>query len=89
MTYLSILGFVAAALTTAAFIPQAVKTIRTGSAEDLSLATFSMLLAGTLCWFAYGYGIGDVPLMAANGITASLAAVIFAIKAQAVLRKQG
>jgi MtN3 and saliva related transmembrane protein len=62
----------AAALTTAAYIPQAYKTIKTRSTKDLSLVTFSMLFVGTILWFVYGLYIHDTPLMLANGITATL-----------------
>ena len=48
------LGILAAILTTGAFLPQAIKTIRTRHTEDLSLTTFAMMFLGTLCWLAYG-----------------------------------
>ncbi len=40
---MSIIGTVAAILTTSAFVPQAIKTIRTRNTEGLSLPTFTML----------------------------------------------
>lgn len=73
-------GMVAALLTTAAYIPQAYKTIKTKSTKDLSIITFSMLLAGTILWFIYGLYIHDTPLMFTNGITATLSGIIFCIK---------
>jgi len=76
----SSIGMLAALLTTAAYIPQAYKTIRTRSTKDLSLITFSMLFAGTILWFIYGMYIHDTPIILANGITASLAGIIFFLK---------
>jgi MtN3 and saliva related transmembrane protein len=73
-------GMVAALLTTAAYIPQAYKTIKTKSAKDLSLATFSMLFAGTIMWFIYGSYIHDTPLMLINSITATLSGIILGTK---------
>lgn len=86
MTPVSLIGALAAFLTTAAFVPQAYKTIRYRATEDLSLATFSMLFTGTILWLIYGYHIGDRPIVIANGITASLAGLIFLIKVQTLLR---
>ena len=76
----SLIGSLAAFLTTAAFVPQAYKTIRYRATQDLSLVTFSMLLLGTLLWLVYGFYIGDLPIMVANAVTASLAALIFCMK---------
>jgi len=76
----SLLGMIAAILTTSAFVPQAYKTIKSRSTKDLSAVTFSMIFVGTLLWFVYGYLINDFPLMIANSITASLAGVILFLK---------
>lgn len=74
------LGIAAAMLTTGAYIPQAIKTIKTKSTEDLSLVTFSMLCLGTITWFFYGLYIEDIPLTVANGVTASLSGTILFLK---------
>ena len=84
MTGIALLGFIAAICTTIAFIPQAYKTIRERATQDLSIVTFSMLFFGTILWFVYGYFIGDIPLMVANAITASLSGIIFYYKVQAM-----
>lgn len=72
MTWVTVLGLVAAALTTAAYVPQVVKTWRSGSSADLSLGTFSMLTSGITAWLAYGILIGDLPIIAANVVTLGL-----------------
>ena len=77
---ISTIGMLAAALTTAAYVPQAYKTIKTRSTKDLSLVTFTMLFVGTILWFIYGLYIHDTPLMLANGITATLSGIIFFLK---------
>ncbi|MEM7572524.1 MAG: SemiSWEET transporter [Bacteroidota bacterium] len=74
------IGLVGAALTTAAFIPQVIKTLKSGSTEDLSLATFSLFFVGTIFWFIYGWILGDLPMILANGITCSLSAIILSLK---------
>lgn len=68
-----LLGLVAATLTTLAFAPQAVKTWRAKSAEDLSLGTFMMFCAGILLWLVYGFLRRDLPIILANVVTFALA----------------
>jgi MtN3 and saliva related transmembrane protein len=80
MAFISMTGMLAAALTTAAYLPQVYKTIRTRSAKDLSITTFSMLFAGTLMGFIYSSYIHDTPFMLTNGITAVLSGIIFCLK---------
>jgi MtN3 and saliva related transmembrane protein len=77
---ISSIGMLAAMLTTAAYIPQAYKTIKTRSTRDLSLVTFSMLFSGTVLWLVYGLYIHDTPLILANGVTATLSGIIFFLK---------
>ncbi len=62
-------GYFAAILTTAAFLPQLIKTIKTKSAEDVSLTTLIMFLAGVFSWIIYGYKISSLPIMTANILT--------------------
>lgn len=71
-----ILGFAAAFLTTAAFVPQAMKVYKTQKTEDLSLGLFSMLFVGIFLWLIYGLMIGSSPVIAANAITLVLVAYI-------------
>lgn len=80
MSDVTVLGFAAAACTTLAFVPQAVRTWRTRSTGDLSLGMYLVLVAGTALWLAYGLAIEDVPLIAANGVTLALAASILYVK---------
>ncbi len=72
MSGVTLLGLVAAALTTAAYVPQVVKTWRSGSSADLSLGTYALLLAGLVAWLAYGVLVRDVPIILANVVTIGL-----------------
>jgi len=76
----TILGLLAATLTTIAFVPQVVKTWRTRSTHDISLGMFSLLAAGVFAWLLYGLLIGDLPLVLANGVTFVLASTILYFK---------
>lgn len=73
-------GFLAAVLTTAAFLPQLVKTIKTKKAEDVSLLTLIMFIFGVCSWIVYGYKISSTPIMTANLITLFLNLLILISK---------
>ena len=76
----TILGLLAATLTTIAFVPQVLKTWRTRSTHDISFGMFSLLAAGVFAWLIYGILIGDLPLVLANGVTFVLAGTILYFK---------
>ena len=59
-------GYFAAGLTTTAFIPQLIKTIKTKKADDVSLVTLIMFICGVCSWIIYGYQISSLPIMTAN-----------------------
>ena len=80
MSYLTSLGLTAGFCTTIAFIPQVLKTWKTRSAKDLSLAMFVVYLMGILLWLLYGVLLGDIAIVLANAATAALAAGVLYFK---------
>ena len=64
-----IVGYFAAILTTIAFIPQLIKTLKTKRADDVSLITLIMFLTGVFLWIIYGFRINSTPILIANTIT--------------------
>ncbi|NOT43885.1 MAG: SemiSWEET transporter [Acidobacteria bacterium] len=64
-----VIGYLAALLTTLAFVPQVVRTWRTRSAGDLSGTTLVAFTSGILLWLAYGVAQGSRPIVLANGAT--------------------
>ena len=62
-------GYFAAILTTAAFLPQLIKTLKTKKAEDVSLLTLIMFICGVGFWILYGLKISSSPILIANIIT--------------------
>lgn len=82
--FIEFIGTVAACFTTAAFFPQAVKTIRLQQTAGLSLTMYLMLVGGVLLWLVYGVMIGSWPLILANGIV-----VVPQISILALLLKAG
>ena len=77
---IEIFGYIAAILTTAAFLPQLIKTLKTKKAEDVSLITLIMFIVGVLCWIIYGYKISSIPILLANLITLLLNLLILISK---------
>ena len=73
-------GYFAAILTTLAFLPQLIKTLKTKKAEDVSLITLIMFLTGVLSWIIYGYKISSKPILIANIITFILNFLILIFK---------
>ena len=83
------IGYLAATLTTASFLPQAILTIRTKDTESLSLSMYSLFTLGVFCWLIYGVYIADKAIIFANAITLVLAASILSFKIYNVLFKKG
>jgi len=82
------IGYLAATLTTASFVPQAILTIRTKDTESLSLGMYSTFTLGVLCWLIYGIYLGDKAIIVANAITLLLAASILFFKIYNSIRKK-
>jgi MtN3 and saliva related transmembrane protein len=80
METIDIFGFLAALLTTSAFLPQVIKTIREKDTKSLSLPMYIILTAGLLLWLTYGILIKDWALIIANSITGLLAFIILIAK---------
>ena len=81
-SYIEIIGFVAAFLTTAAFLPQVYKTWKTKDVTGLSLPMLAMFFVGILAWLVYGLLKDSPSLIFANTITlvSSFILVYFKIK---------
>ena len=62
-------GYLAAFLTTVAFIPQLYKIWATKSSKDISRITLIVFIIGLISWIIYGYFINSIPIMVANIIT--------------------
>ncbi len=78
--YTELLGYIAAICTTAAFVPQVLKTYKTKSAKSLSLGMFLLFTAGIILWLIYGFMINEYPIIAANVITLILAGLLIYFK---------
>lgn len=62
------IGFIAAVLTTVAFVPQVVRTWHMGGRE-LSWSMLGLFGTGVSLWLAYGIVRNSWPLIIGNGLT--------------------
>jgi len=76
----SIIGYIAAFCTTAAYFPQAMKVYKTKQARDISLGMYLLMTTGLTAWLVYGLMISSMPIIVANIITLILALYILIVK---------
>ncbi len=77
---MTILGLVAGALTTIAFLPQLFKTWKSKSAKDVSLETLAIFSFGVLLWLIYGIYLQALPIILANSLTLIFNLIILGLK---------
>lgn len=75
-----IIGYLAAVLTTAAYIPQTVKVLKTKNTQSLSWGWVLLINSGIGLWTVYGIMLGEWPLIIANGVTFVMSCVILLMK---------
>jgi len=75
-----IVGYAAAFLTTASFVPQAVYTFKTKDVRGISLSMYSAFVVGITLWLVYGLLLNAWPIIVANAITLTLAVAILTMK---------
>lgn len=69
MTLISIIGVLAAIVSTINQLPQAFKTIRSKDTHSLSLWMYIMVWMATSLWLLYGILLKDFPLILSNSIS--------------------
>lgn len=80
LTDIDWLGTLAATLTTLSFVPQALLTLRTRQVQGISFAMYGLFTAGIALWLAYGWRLGEWPIIVANAVTLVLAMTILLTK---------
>lgn len=81
-------GYIAAFLTTASFIPQAIKTLRTHDTDGISVLMYLGFVTGVFFWLVYGILLADIAIIGANFLTFLLALPILIIAARNELRRR-
>lgn len=74
------IGYLAAACTTFALLPQAVHVWRKRSVGDVSLSMYVILVSGVVAWVVYGTLIHSLPLILANSVSFLFAGSVLAGK---------
>ena|SRR5665213_459771 len=80
MPYVAILGYCAAAVSTASFLPQAWKVIKSRETKDISARMYALTVFGFALWLVFGALERQWPLVASNSICFLLSAFILAMK---------
>lgn len=75
-----LIGYLAASLTTLAFLPQALHTFRTRDVSGISLGMYGLFTTGVALWLVYGLLLGAWPIIVANAVTLALALAILVMK---------
>ncbi|MBC7719783.1 MAG: SemiSWEET transporter [Chitinophagaceae bacterium] len=78
--WVDLVGSLAACLTTASFIPQALHSFKTRDVSGVSLGMYSVFTVGVALWLVYGLLLGAWPIVLANAITLVLALAILVMK---------
>jgi MtN3 and saliva related transmembrane protein len=81
---ITVVGLLAGALTTGAWLPQIWRTWRTRSAGDLSWHYLGVMSAGIGTWLLYGLLSRDPAVIATNIASSTLLGVLLVAKARAV-----
>jgi MtN3 and saliva related transmembrane protein len=74
-----IIGFIAAILTTSAFVPQVLKVWKSKSTMGISVSMYLVMLLGVFLCGVYGYIIESMSIMIANTVTGFLQLMILVL----------
>ena len=73
-------GYIAAFLTTAAYVPQLIKVLRHKHTQSISLGMYLLISVAVAFWFVYGVMISSPSIITANAITFFMAVAILLMK---------
>jgi len=76
----TLIGLVAAILTTTSLVPQLIKSWRMKETRDISLLMFLIMGVGIFLWMVYGFLIHNLPLIASNSISFAFVLIILFFK---------
>ena len=80
MNWVSTMGAAEGVCTTAAYVPQVIKTWRSRSTSDISLAMFAVMVTGVVLWLGYGIALQDWVIISANAATLLLTGIVLLLK---------
>ncbi len=80
MDGVTLIGLLAAVVSTVGFAPQVIKVYKTRMTRDLSLGSYIILFSGLFLWFIYGLLLDAIPIILGNAIACAMAAYIIYMK---------
>jgi MtN3 and saliva related transmembrane protein len=80
MPPVELLGYAASIASGGAFLPQAIRALRTRQTRDLSLSSVALGAAGTVLWASYGVLIGSGPVTLSNLVVMPFALATLGMK---------
>jgi len=80
LNWVEYIGLAAGTLTTAAYLPQVYKTVRTKAVSDISLVMYTAMTAGIFLWLVYGIFIKAPAVIAANSVSLLLVGGMLRLK---------
>ena len=80
MALMTIIGFMAGALTTGSFLPQVIKIIKMKETRDISLIMYIAIAVGISLWLVYGIMLGELPIILSNIVSLVLIFTILVLK---------
>ncbi len=75
MSFTTIIGLFASALTAFSLIPQLIKLIKKKESKDLSVVMLSVLISGLGIWIYYGFLKKDAIIIVSNAIACLINAI--------------
>lgn len=75
-----ILGYLAGLITAFTFLPQVIKTWKTKSAKDVSLAMFVIAFSNQILWLAFGILRDDPVIIITNAVMLVMTCVMISLK---------
>jgi len=76
----TLMGTIAAVLTTTAMFPQAIRIIKTRDVHSISFLMYLANTFGIIFWLIYGILLQELPIILANSIAIIPASVILTLK---------
>lgn len=61
-----LIGWLGSALSMVSMMPQTYSTLRGRNIEGVSLSSFALLVAASVCWLTYGFVLTDYPMIITN-----------------------
>ena len=80
LTGVEILGYVAGLITAFTFLPQVIKTWKTKSAKDVSMAMFIIAFTNQILWLLYGILIANWVIISTNAVMLGMTGIMIGLK---------